>query len=392
MNRIILIGILWGMLACSQTEQEKPIKYSVLMADSEMKLFPELWTVDNVRIPFWGYTHGIIAKSMLNIYEYTGEKKYYDYVFDYADTLIKPDGFIVTYDSSQHNIDMINPGKILFPMFEHTKEQKYLDAATTLREAMKDHPTTTEGGFWHKKRYTHQMWLDGLYMGAPFLAQYAAEMDDPELFDLVATQIRLMDKYAYDPETSLYYHGWDESKSMLWADSVTGTSPNFWGRSVGWFAMALVDVLDYFPKDHAEYEMIINVLNKTAKGIKKYQDPKSGVWYQVLDQGDRAGNYLEATGSAMFVYSIYKASRKGYIDPSYEEVASKGYQGMLDEFIKYNPDGTISLTRCCAVAGLGGKNNRDGSFEYYISEEIRDNDPKGVGPFIWSSIEHEMRN
>lgn len=388
---IPLLFLLIGTWSCSEQKKEKSAKkYSVWMAESEMERFPELWTVDNVRIPFWGYTHGIIAKSMLDMYAYTNDKKYYDYVLDYADTLIKPEGYIVTYDSSKHNIDMINPGKILFPMYQYTGLQKYQEAAGTLVDAMRNHPTTSEGGFWHKKRYIHQMWLDGLYMGAPFLAQYAEEFESDSLFDVVATQIRLIDKYAFDPETSLYYHGWDESKSMLWADSVTGTSPNFWGRSVGWFAMALVDVLDYFPENHPDRSMIVEVLQKTAKGIKNYQDQKSGAWYQVMDQGDREGNYLESTASSMFVYSLYKAVRNGYIDESYQEVANKGYHGLLNEFIKENEDGTISLTRGCAVAGLGGKNDRDGSYEYYISEPIRDDDPKGVGPFIWASMEYEM--
>lgn len=394
-HRIYLIFLI-VLFSCQSgkksTENVREALMSVRMADSEMTRFPELWAVDNVRIPFWGYTHGIIAKAMLDMYAHTGDKKYFDYVMDYADTLIQEDGFIVTYDSSKHNIDMINPGKILFPIYELTGQEKYKQAATTLRQAMINHPKTSEGGFWHKKVYTNQMWLDGLYMGSPFLAQYASDFNEPELFDQVATQIRLIDKYTYDPETSLYYHGWDESKSMLWADSVTGTSPNFWGRSVGWFAMALVDVLDYFPEDHPDRSMIIEVLNKTATGIRKYQDEKSGVWYQVVDQGNREGNYLEATASSMFVYSLYKAVRKGYIEESYLANANKGYQGILDEFIKENPDGTISLTRCCAVAGLGGKNNRDGSYEYYVNETIRDNDPKGTGPFIWASIENEILN
>ncbi|MEP0366424.1 MAG: glycoside hydrolase family 88 protein [Cyclobacteriaceae bacterium] len=392
--RLLSISYLFVILilaACEPKKKEavetKPM--SVRMAESEMARFSELWTVDHVRIPFWGYTHGIIAKAMLDMYDATGDEKYFDYVEDYADTLIQDGGFIVTYDSSKHNIDMINPGKILFPMFKLTGEEKYKLAAKTLVDAMENHPKTSEGGFWHKKRYTHQMWLDGLYMGSPFLAQYAKEFDAPELFDVVATQIELIDKYAYDENTGLYYHGWDESKSMLWADPQTGTSPNFWGRAEGWFAMALVDVLDHFPKDHPKYDMILEVLNKTAQGIKSTQDEKSGAWYQVLDQGDREGNYLEATASSMFAYSLLKAVRLGAIDESYLAVAKKGYEGILNEFIKENEDGTISLTRCCAVAGLGGKNNRDGSFDYYVNEKIRDNDPKGIGPFIWASLEYE---
>lgn len=385
------------MSGCQTSEsssdgQEAEKRMSVWMAESEMTRFPQLWKVDSVRIPFWGYTHGVIAKAMLDMYEYTGDEKYYEYVRDYVDTLVYEDGYIETYDSTKYNIDMINPGKILFPFYEMTGKEKYKEAATTLVAAMKDHPKTSEGGFWHKKVYPHQMWLDGLYMGSPFLTEYAATFDKPELFDVVAKQVELIDKYTYDPEAGLHYHGWDESKSMNWANPETGTSPNFWGRSVGWFAMALVDVLDHFPEDHSDREMIIAVLNKVASGIQKHQDEKSGVWYQVLDQGDREGNYLEATASTMFVYVLYKAIRKGYIPDTYLQTADKGYQGILDEFIRENSDGTISLMRCCAVAGLGGKRQRDGSFEYYVNEKIRPNDPKGVGPFIWASMEYETLN
>ncbi len=382
----LLLPLLFS--AC-QTEKPTDQKMSVRMMDSEMARFPELWMVDNISRPFWGYTHGMIALASLDMYEYTGDKKYYDYVEAYTDTLIKTDGFVVTYDSTKYNIDMINPGKILFPMYELTQDQRFLDAATTLRKSMINHPKTTEGGFWHKKRYTNQMWLDGLYMGSPFLAEYAQVFKEPELFDQVATQVKLIDKYLYDSETSLYYHGWDEMKLMHWSDSVTGTSKNFWGRAVGWFAMSLVDMLDYFPEDHPDRAVIIEVLNKVAVGIKNYQDETSGVWYQVLDQGTREGNYLESTCSAMFTYSLLKGVRKGYLDESYMAVAKKGYAGILKEFIRENEDGTISLTKCCHVAGLGGKNMRDGSFEYYINEKRGDDDPKGIGPFIWASMEME---
>ena len=387
-QQVLMCLLVLSLIGCSP-EKKVPEKMSVRMADSEMARFPKLWTVDSVRIPFWGYTHGIIAKSMLDMYDYSGDEKYYDYVEAYADTLIEDGGFIVTFDSSKHNIDMINPGKILFAMYRKTGDVKYKEAAGTLVAAMENHPTTSEGGFWHKKRYTHQMWLDGLYMGSPFLAQYARDFGQPALFDVVARQIELIDKYTYDQGTGLYYHGWDESRSMFWSDSITGTSPNFWGRAMGWFSMALVDVLEFFPKDHPKYELIVSIFNKTAAGIKKHQDSRSGVWYQVLDQGDREGNYLEATASTMFVYSLYKGVRLGYLDQSYLEVAGRGYQGILKEFIRENADGTITLTRCCAVAGLGGKGNRDGSFEYYVNEKIRDNDPKGTGPFIWASMEFE---
>jgi len=225
-------------------------------------------------------------------------------------------------------------------------------------------------------------------MGAPFYAQYAKEMNQPELFDDVVKQFQLVHKYTYNSETGLNYHGWDESREQAWADSITGCSPHYWGRAMGWYAMALVDVLDFIPENHAGRQSIVDILNQVASGVKKYQDTETGLWYQVLDQGSREGNYFEATASSMFTYSLLKAVRKGYICNDYKQVAKNAYEGIAKNLIKYNSNGTISLTKCCSVAGLGGNPYRDGSYEYYISEPIRDNDPKGVGPFILASLEY----
>jgi len=231
------------------------------------------------------------------------------------------------------------------------------------------------------------MWLDGLYMASPFLAQYAQQFNEPELFDDVASQIHVIREHTRDPETGLYYHGWDESKSQAWADPETGLSENFWGRGMGWLAMAMVDVLDYFPKDHPQYDEIIENIKEMAEAVKKYQDEDSGVWYQVLDQKGRSGNYLESSASTMFVYFLYKAVRLGYIDRSYLEVADRGLDGVMNEFIETGQQGNVEITKACAGAGLGGDPYRDGSYDYYINESIRNNDPKAVGPYINMLIE-----
>ncbi len=367
-------------------EQEGEL-YSVEMAQSEMERYPELWKSDHTDAPRWGYHQGLIGKAMLDMWAYTGDTAYYKYVEAYTDTIITEDGDITTYEREKYNIDLINAGKVLFTLYEETGDEKYKTAIETLRDQMREHPRTSEGGFWHKKRYTHQMWLDGLYMGAPFLAQYAKEFNEPALYDDAVKQIRLISKHTYDPEKGLFYHGWDESKEQIWADKETGTSPSFWGRSIGWFGMALVDMLDHLPENHEGREAVIDNIQKVAAGIKKYQDEETGVWYQVVDQGDREGNYLESSASGMYVYFLYKAVREGYLDESYLAVADKGYQGLLDQFIKEEADGTETITQCCVVAGLSA--DRDGSFEYYIGEPIRENDPKAIAPFIWASIEHE---
>jgi unsaturated rhamnogalacturonyl hydrolase len=236
------------------------------------------------------------------------------------------------------------------------------------------------------------MWLDGLYMGAAFLAQYAVAFDEPSLFDDVALQFTLMEKHARDEKTGLLYHGWDESRMQKWADPVTGLSPHFWGRALGWFAMALADTLDYFPPDHPQRDHLIGILNRLMEAVVRYQDPAGGVWYQVVDKPEAEGNYTESSCSAMFVYTLLKSIRKGYISQSYADAAEKGYQGILKNFIEVSPDGQVHLNKGCTVAGLGGNPYRDGSYEYYISERVRTDDAKAVGPFILASLEYEMKS
>ncbi|NMM49698.1 glycoside hydrolase family 88/105 protein [Marinigracilibium pacificum] len=373
----------------AQSSDEKPL--SVAMADSEIERTPDPRLIDFREEPKWEYTNGLICSAMIKVYNNTGDSKYYNYAKSYADSMINADGTIKTYDRRDFNIDRINPGKFLIELYNDTQDPKYLSAIKLLRSQMQDHPRTSEGGFWHKKRYPHQMWLDGLYMGAPFLAQYAMEFNEPKLFDDVALQIKLIDKHTYDSAKNLFYHGWDESHQQKWADPETGLSPHFWGRAMGWYAMALVDVLDFFPADHPERQNILNVLTKMAGSIKQYQDENSGVWYQVLDLGDREGNYLEASCSSMFTYFLLKSVKNEYLSDEYSEIAQKGYDGILDNFIEKNDDGTISLTQICGVAGLGGEPYRDASFEYYVNEPIRENDPKGVGPFIMAALLYEAK-
>jgi unsaturated rhamnogalacturonyl hydrolase len=380
--------------ACASKEQkskmEAGLKMAMRMADSEMKHFPESWSVDFNKDPSWNYTQGLIAQSMLQVWQATQNQTYFNYAKLYADLMIDSVGAIPEYKLEDYNIDRVNSGKFLFTLYEKTKDERYKNAIIFMRGQLTTHPRTSEGGFWHKLRYPHQMWLDGLYMGAPFYAQYAVVFNEPAIFDDVVNQFVTVHKHTYNPEVGLNYHGWDESKEQKWANQETGCSPNFWGRAEGWYAMALVDVLDFIPQEHPSRAQLISILNQVAAGIKKHQDEKTGLWYQVLDQCGREGNYLEATASSMFTYALLKAVRYGYIDPSYKQVAVKGYEGILENLVKENEDGTISLTRCCAVAGLGGNPYRDGTYEYYVKEPVRDNDPKGVGPFVMASLEYEM--
>tara|TARA_R110002020_G_scaffold445989_3_gene658117 strand:+ start:2046 stop:3269 length:1224 start_codon:yes stop_codon:yes gene_type:complete len=401
-TKIFPLALLLGSLAisissCSERAQEKEVSesekvtdkpYSVWMADSEITRNPEGWTIDFNKKPKWEYTHGLIMSSMQAVWKQTGEQRFYDYTKKFADFMVDSTGNILTYKKTDFNIDRVNGGKFLINLYEESGEEKYQLAIEELRDQMRNHPRNSEGGFWHKKVYPHQMWLDGIYMGSPFLAQYAATFDEPALFDDVANQILTMDKYGYSEETGLYHHAWDESKQQKWADPETGLSTNYWGRSIGWYAMALVDVLDFLPEDHPKRNDIILIAQKLAKGIQRYQTPE-GVWYQVVDQGTREGNYLESSASGMFTYFLLKGAEKGYLDQDDQAAGKKAYEGMLAEFVREDADGGVSLTNVCGVAGLGGNPYRDGSFEYYVGEEIRVNDPKGVGPFILASLQYE---
>jgi unsaturated rhamnogalacturonyl hydrolase len=382
---VSLLATALPQLTAAEYGDATPIEWSKRMADSEMKRFGN--ETD------WDYTSSLLALSLLKLGERTGEEKYTKFAEHVVGGSIKEDGTIVGYKKEDFNIDMVNPGKVVLALYLKTKENRYKVAAEKLREQLAEHPRTSEGGFWHKKRYPEQMWLDGLYMGSPFYAQYGIVFDEPAAFDDVTKQILLMDKYAYDPKTGLYFHGWDEARKQPWADPKTGLSKNFWGRGLGWFAMALVDDLEFLPKDHPQRKDVLAVLNRVAEGVAKYQDPKTGLWWQVLDQGDRKGNYLEGTASSMFVYSLAKAINNGWLPKEkYKPVVDKGYAGIIRDLIRKNDDGTISLLQCCAVAGLGGRSfnkthDRDGSFEYYINEPIIENDLKGVGPFILAGLE-----
>jgi len=384
----IVIPLAALLLNCSGGgEKTTADPYYRKMADSEMKRYPESWMVDFSKAPKWNYTHGLEMQAFLQVGEKSGDEKYYRYAESYADTIVNEDGSIKTYRLERYNIDHINPGKILFPIYLRTRNPKHLKALQLLRSQMETHPRISNGGFWHKQIYPHQVWLDGLYMATPFLAEYGKRFNEPALFDEVALQLITAWSDLHDEESGLLYHGWDESRQQRWADPVTGQSPHFWSRSIGWYMMALVDVLDFLPETHPKRDEVIGQLNKIAGAVERYRDPESGMWYQVTDQGDREGNYLESSGSIMFIYSWVKGAQKGYLPEEFARKGAEAYDQFLKQFIRENEDGTISVTSVCSVAGLGGEPRyRDGSFEYYISEPVRDDDPKAVGPFIMTSI------
>ena len=362
--------------------------WAVRIANSEMAHNPQLWMADFVKKPKWDYTQGLIAKAILQVYEVTEQPVYLNYVREFADYFIDSiDGTIKTYKLRDYNIDRVNGGIFLYDLSRHVPMPQYGMAIDTLRSQLDTHPRVSEGGFWHKKIYPWQMWLDGLYMGSPFYARYAAEHGQWDDFADIANQFIVVDKHTCDTQTGLNYHGWDESKEQAWADKETGCSPHFWSRSIGWYLMAIVDVLDYMPADRPERPQLIAILNRVCNGLLPYQDKETGLWCQVTNLPEREGNYLESSGTTMFCYAMGKGARMGYLPPSFLTTARRTFDGLCEHSTQLNADGTTSITRACAVAGLGGNPYRSGTFEYYISEPVRNDDPKVVGPFILAALE-----
>lgn len=339
--------------------------------------------------PKWVYDFGVEAKGLEALWLATGDRRYFEQIKKGIDAFINDDGTIKTYKVDDYNIDQVRMGCAVLLLYQVTAEAKYKKAADLLRLQLKGQPRTNEGGFWHKKIYPFQMWLDGLYMGEPFYAEHAETFNEPRDFDDIANQFVWMEKHVRDEKTGLLYHAWDESRQMPWADKVTGRAPMFWGRAIGWYVMALVDVLDHFPRDHPHRAELIAILNRTMKALEKVQDKRSGVWWLILDAADKKGNYLEASSSCMFTYALAKGVRMGYLPASFESVANAAWAGIQKEFLE--TAGTdLNLVKTIGGAGLGGTPYRDGTFNYYAGEKVVTNDPKGIGAFLDAAVEMEM--
>ena len=370
--------------------------YSVRMIESEMKRNPDGTYLDGRNGERkWNYTTGLELKSFLDAAKRYDLPEVVDYVRDWADTMATEKGEVYKYKKSNYNVDHICPARIYFDLHDMygDEDKRYRRVTRMIREQIDDQPRTESGEFWHKQIYPHQVWLDGFYMALPFYAEYtkryAPKEQKDSLFADIVHQFTAGAKNTLDPATGLFRHAWDESKSMFWCDPQTGLSAHAWGRANGWYAVALVEVLDYLPAKHPGRQELIDQLNYFLEVLPKWADKETGMWYQVLDCPDREGNYQEATCSIMFTYAFLKGLRMGYIDQSHKEYILGLYPKFIDRFIRENEDGTISMTDCCAVGGLGGKQMRKGDFEYYLSEPIIENDCKGVGPFIWASLEWE---
>ena len=403
--------------------QEKPYKhYSEWLTYSEMQRTPRSYMLDFATKPKWSYVMGIELEGMLDTYLKYGGEDIRNYCQEYTDTMIRKDGSIRGYNIKDYNLDNIRTGHFVTRMYKLWPEEKNLKAMQLMMKQLKDQPRTkVDRVFWHKAIYAYQVWLDGIFMGLPFRCLTApitekgknaqrSMLNAQQIYDDAVDQLKTTYERTLDAKTGLNRHAYDETRNTFWADKETGLSQHCWARAQGWYSMALIEVLDALPEDYARRSEVIDLLRKDLAAVVKWQDKKTGTWYQVMDSPARQGNYLESTATSMFAYVLLKAARKGYVGNEYREAGKRAYEGIIKNMIRINSDRTISLTNCCSVAGLGPaatpevqaamkminpkgevKENRrrDGSYQYYLSEPIRDNDAKGIGPFLWASLEME---
>ena len=348
-----------------------------------------IWNIESIKQgkpAHWNYIDGCMITSLLNLYKITGDDRYLRFSNHFIDYYVFDDGSIRGFKKETYNIDNINEGRVLFDLYKYTHKEKYRKAIDTLYDQLKDHPRTKEGNFFHKAIYDNQIWLDGLYMGQPFYTLYAKNFDN-SLIDDIINQFKNVYNIMFDKNKKLYYHGYDSSRKAFWCDKETGLSKNFWLRSIGWYTVALIDVYEFLGDDNRK-EIIGNIFKETIDGILLYEDKTAHMFYQVVDKGEKVGNYLETSGSAMIAYALLKGARLNVIDKSLKEKGLEIFNGICSRYLS-EENGELNLGGICLVAGLGPENNkrRDGSFEYYISEPIVNNDAKGVGPLIMAYTE-----
>ena len=358
-----------------------------------------------------GYEEGVLLDGLAAEWHVTANGADFAYIKAAVDKYVTADGTISGFKPQGHTLDDIEMGRATLLVYRVTQQEKYAKAAKFLHDQLAQQPRTASGGYWHKQIYPNQMWLDGAYMAEPFRAAYAATFQQPQDFDDIAKQLLLMDEHMRDPKSGLLRHGWDESKAMPWADKTTGLSPEVWGRAMGWYCMALVDLLDWFPADHPQRPALVAALNRTMAAVIKVQDPKSGLWWEVMDRPPHEGplmqkqpdgsirlgvaksdngNYLEASASCMFTYALAKGVRLRYLPAADEANAQRAWEGIQKQFITTNSDGTLVLHGTVRVGGLGGTPYRAGDFAYYLKEAIVDQDLKGVGAFLLAGSEMDQ--
>jgi unsaturated rhamnogalacturonyl hydrolase len=389
MFRINFLVFLLALSSCSsqaqdQKKKQPDQKWSIKMANSVISRSDSLiYYVD--RNPKWAYDVAFLGMAVDKL----GNKdiRYSKYMETWVDHFVKQDGSVIDYNIEEYNLDRIFPGRNVITVYKRNHDARYKIALDNFIEQLKSQPKTKSGGYWHKNIYPWQMWLDGIFMASTYMAQYAKEFDSPGWFDVACTQTRMIYDKTLDAKSGLLMHAWDESRTQKWCDPLTGKSHYPWSRATGWYILAIEDILEYLPENHPDRADLISILQKTCEALLKVRDPKTGLWFQVLNEGGRDENYIEGSGSAMYTYAFARGAHKGYLDAKFLAIAEKAFDGIIKELITVDEKGLLTMHNICGGCGLGGNPYRDGSYEYYVREKRVDNDTKGVAPFIMAAIE-----
>jgi unsaturated rhamnogalacturonyl hydrolase len=384
MRKALHLFFLIALLAAGAESCGQKVKWSVRMANTVLDSSDSL--IHYVAgSPKWAYDVALLGMAIDRLGNV--DPKYSKYLDNWVNYFVHHDGSVTDYQMKEYNLDRIFPGRDIITVYKRNPDPKYKIALDNFIEQLKTHPKTNSGGYWHKSIYPNQMWLDGIFMASTYMAEYANAFNAPQWYDVATSQTKMIYEKTLDPSTGLLMHAWDESRIQKWCDPVTGQSHYPWSRAMGWYTMAILDILDYLPQNHPDRKELIKILQSTCDALLKVRDHKSGIWYQILNQGGREGNYLEGSGSAMYTYVFAKGARMGYLDKKYRKIARSSFNGILKELITVDNKGLVTMHNICGGCGLGGNPYRDGTYEYYVNEKRFDNDTKGVAPFILAAIE-----
>ena len=349
-----------------------------------------IWNIEKIRQgakPSWNYIDGCMINAILELYHIKKNPAYLEFADAFIDYFVCEDGSILSYDPKEYNLDNVNAGKTLFDLYKLTGKAKYRKAMDTVYSQLQGQPRTSTGNFWHKLIYPNQIWLDGLYMAQPFYMQYELTFNDGKNCEDSYQQFLTVYDKMRDLRNGLYYHAYDDSRESFWCDKVTGLSDNFWLRALGWYAMALIDTMEVMPESmKEEKETLGRIYHELIDSMLPYQDEETGMWYQVVNRGGICPNYLETSGSAIFAYAIMKSVRLGFLDDSYFVYGKKAFDGICKKYLS-EENGELQLGGICLVAGLGNKEMREGTFDYYMREPVVKNEAKGVAPLILAYVE-----
>ncbi len=388
-SAFLLPPILW-MVCCALAICASKPSLSQRVANSTMRRWPDGRFVSDGTSWRWNYELGALLGGMDALWYNTADGAYYEYLKQSIDRLVSPDGSIPTYDAKADSLDDILPGRQLLLLYRVTQDPKYYKAATLLRQQLSIQPRNASGGFWHKRIDPGQMLLDDQYMVEPFYAEYASIFHQPQAFTEITKQFVLLEQHTRDPKSGLLYHEWDETHKEAWSNKLTGTSPNFWSRGMGWYMMALVDTLPYYPQDDRGRATLLAILNRTASSVIRYQDKRTGLWYQITDKPGKKGNYLESSAACMFTYALAKGVRLGYLPQHYSKNAMNAWSGIQRHFVHAEANGSVDISGTVKGIDLGGNPYHDGSYSYYVNAPVVTNDPKGIGAFLLASTEMEL--